>query len=1216
MKNILYSLLGLFALSQSAISQTRENFTLGGLSAFVITPDTPAPGNPWIAYAPSVGGLPSWTGGGAEAWMFDQYFAAGIAVAGIYSGDLSGNPAQRAGYTALYTELVGNRGYASKFSFHVRSRGGLLGYNWAADNPDKVAAIGGIYSVANLLSYPGVGTAASHYGISTSELTTNGHLYNPIERLSGLVANGICVFHIHGDSDSVVPIEANTQIVKDYFDANGGDATLTVIPGGGHDMNNHWWTNQPLTDFMIAKTLAAANTVGPPTLSSVVPADDSTDVTTSSNLVATFSEPIALTGSGTINLKNLSGGADIPVTLPGEVMILGAVLTINPASDLVGGEEYAVEISSDAIEDLESTPNAYAGLLFTDTPNWSFTAALPDLTNPTSSSMDPTAGESDVPPPTDLTLTFDEDVQVQTGNITIHLDSDDSVVETIDVTSGAVTISGAEVFIDISDLTANTSYYVNIAAGAFEDLSGNPFAGITGDTAWAFTTGDQPTPVAVVNPSFEDDDVGNNSFISSAIGWTTAGSLAGAQDYGDAQNPQPTDNEQHGFTNGGSSLSQVTPLTIAAGETYTLSVDVGQLSNFSGSQATIRLFGSTAGLGTALSNANGTAELAGMTPPSGGPYLLDQAVTYTALASGDPFEGQQVGIALIGASGTQVLFDNVRLETIAPSGPPTLNTSTSVVPADDSSGVVPGGNLEATFNKAIVLTGAGSIKLKNLSGGADVSITLPGEVSIVGAVLTINPSTDLVGGEEYAVEISSDAIEDLDATPNAYAGLLSTDTSNWSFTVGLPDLTGPVIDTLSPADDTTNVSPGTLLVVTFDEEIVIGTGNITIADLDTPAMTTIAVTDASQVSAAGGILTIASNTNLAPGTNYAIQIDATALDDTSGNSFAGIAGNITWNFSTGVPPAEEFTTTQLAYAGDVSSSDLLHGLTVIASGWNPAGGATPDNLNDGTYGTSYDDVATPAVATIAWTTVGATAEYNLGTGANGLGFDISSIQSIADWNSAAFGNQAYSVEVKPVGGSYTSLATVDYQPLTNAGGTKVTLTDPSGILASGIEFIKFTASSVNGGANGGAFTFREIDVFGSDTGGASGTFASWIDGYEVGGLTGFGDDADGDNLDNGLEAWFGTHPGEFSQGLTGLSSDGITMTVDHPQNENPPSELNAFYEWSPNLLDWYGSGIGPAGGATVTIVPVTTGNSTTVTATASEALTQLYLRIGVMQNAP
>ena len=76
------------------------------------------------------------------------------------------------------------------------------------------------------------------------------------------------------------------------------------------------------------------------------------------------------------------------------------------------------------------------------------------------------------------------------------------------------------------------------------------------------------------------------------------------------------------------------------------------------------------------------------------------------------------------------------------------------------------------------------------------------------------------------------------------------------------------------------------------------------------------------------------------------------------------------------------------------------------------------------------------------------------------------------------------------------------------------------------------------------------------------------------------------------------------------------MTVDHPQNENPPSELNAFYEWSPNLLDWYGSGIGPAGGATMTIVPVTTGNSTTVTATASEALTQLYLRIGVMQNAP
>jgi hypothetical protein len=175
-------------------------------------------------------------------------------------------------------------------------------------------------------------------------------------------------------------------------------------------------------------------------------------------------------------------------------------------------------------------------------------------------------------------------------------------------------------------------------------------------------------------------------------------------------------------------------------------------------------------------------------------------------------------------------------------------------------------------------------------------------------------------------------------------------------------------------------------------------------------------------------------------------------------------------------------TTQLAYSGDVSASDLLTGLTATTTGWNFASGATPANLNDGTGGTSFDDVAGASIATIAWTTVGATAEYNLGTGANGLGFDITSIQSIADWNGVGFGNQGYTVEVRPVGGSYSTIATIDYQPLSGAGSTKVTVTeDTTGVVASGIESIRFTANLVNGGANGGAFTAREIDVNGSST---------------------------------------------------------------------------------------------------------------------------------------
>ena len=172
---------------------------------------------------------------------------------------------------------------------------------------------------------------------------------------------------------------------------------------------------------------------------------------------------------------------------------------------------------------------------------------------------------------------------------------------------------------------------------------------------------------------------------------------------------------------------------------------------------------------------------------------------------------------------------------------------------------------------------------------------------------------------------------------------------------------------------------------------------------------------------------------------------------------------------TGAGTATEVTGAELSYTTDVSATDLINGLTATTgTGWNTASGATLAELNDGIHGGNF--AAEGNTVQGAWSGAGAVAEYNLGLGASALGYDITSIQTIAAWQGGVLGNQDYKIEVKAVGGIYTELASVDFGALTGGGATKVTM---SGLDVTGIESIRFTAND--------ASVFRELDVIGVDT---------------------------------------------------------------------------------------------------------------------------------------
>jgi hypothetical protein len=114
------------------------------------------------------------------------------------------------------------------------------------------------------------------------------------------------------------------------------------------------------------------------------------------------------------------------------------------------------------------------------------------------------------------------------------------------------------------------------------------------------------------------------------------------------------------------------------------------------------------------------------------------------------------------------------------------------------------------------------------------------------------------------------------------------------------------------------------------------------------------------------------------------------------------------------------------------------------------------------------------------------------------------------------------------------------------------------------------------------------------------TYSSWIGGFTgLGGLTAFGDDADGDGIKNGLEAIFGTAPNAPDAGLSAVALSGSSLTFTHPGADPPLTDVSGSYEWSLDLLSWNASG-DEAGGTTVTIAagqntPET--GTTTVTAT-------------------
>lgn len=157
-------------------------------------------------------------------------------------------------------------------------------------------------------------------------------------------------------------------------------------------------------------------------------------------------------------------------------------------------------------------------------------------------------------------------------------------------------------------------------------------------------------------------------------------------------------------------------------------------------------------------------------------------------------------------------------------------------------------------------------------------------------ILASDPTpADGDSSNDYLWDADLDGVSNLDEYSNGTDPADPTD----------PDVYAPSIIAFSPSDDMANVALDSDLIITFDENIIAGVGQITLKNLTDATESTIDITDGTRVSISGNVLTIDLPSSLDEEKSYAVQIASTAIEDVVGNGFSGINDNTTWNFTTG-----------------------------------------------------------------------------------------------------------------------------------------------------------------------------------------------------------------------------------------------------------------------------------------------------------------------------
>ena len=568
-----------------------------------------------------------------------------------------------------------------------------------------------------------------------------------------------------------------------------------------------------------------------------------------------------------------------------------------------------------------------------------------DGTAPLASTFSPVDGASSVSLTATPAVTFNEAIQKGTGNILIKRSLDNSVFDTIAVSSAQVAVSGSTITLTpTAPFLNSTGYYIEIPLAAIEDLAGNDYAGISGNSAWNFTTVAPPDTTAPLATAFNplDDATDVPPTTAPAITFDEpvqkgTGSILIKRSLDDSTfQTIPVSSSQVGVF--GSNVTFTPAPAFADSTSYYFEIPAGAIKDLSGNNhagtsgstdwnfttgATTPTF-----IGTKVLGASGAARL------NGGFVSADYYAEGSGIASFAVY-----GIASFKFSKVDFLLPGSATINDITSAEYTLTTNNRTFAAGSelefflTTDTLNGDYTGKVFNPAFVNGIDNSHwafdpislgKFPYVPATTNAQGGLPNVFNLNLSAATLEPAfiAALNAGAEFSIILAA-------TTPTAaitYSGKGNTfdpgDPSlklTVSRTLGT-DAVGPLAETFTPADGFSGHPLSANLSVRFNELVQKGSGSISIFRAGDNALIEAIDVASSQVTVNVATVTIDPAAPLVSGNTYYVQIGAGAIEDVSGNDYAGISDTTTWDFTTSQPPITAtgpFAASENAPAGTV-----------------------------------------------------------------------------------------------------------------------------------------------------------------------------------------------------------------------------------------------------------------------------------------------------------